>query len=335
MIDSNNSVNLHVYGLHVELQSADGKTVDTIRREFRYFEGAPGSADVTIEVFDEEPPFGSLPDIAPSVYTIDYVTYHSKQEVFTDYHGRGIKIFRPEHNKYLVFSKSADLRHEISYLTILSTVGKFLDSIHIHRVHGLGITFNGKAILILLPEMGGKSTLALQLLRSGEVKLLSEDSPLLNRRREILPFPLRLGVRPGGESGIPEKYLYPVNLVRAGIKIMIDIEYFRDRIGSACQLDTLIIGERNLGIASTIEPVSRMNATMKLIENSVIGMGLHQGMEYLLGRNVWDILRRSSVALSRLNNSLKASSKCRAYRFVIGHDPERNIQVLLDFLKNI
>ena len=108
MLDNINSVNLHIYGLHVELQSADVKTVDTIRREFRYFEGAPGTADLSIEVFDEDPPFGSLPDIAPSVYTIDYVTYHSKQEIFTDYHGRGLRIFRREGNKYLVFSKSAD-----------------------------------------------------------------------------------------------------------------------------------------------------------------------------------------------------------------------------------
>ena len=61
MSDNGNSVNIHIYGLHIELQSADVKTVDTIRREFRYFEGAPGNADVTIEVFMKNRPLVHFP----------------------------------------------------------------------------------------------------------------------------------------------------------------------------------------------------------------------------------------------------------------------------------
>ena len=45
----------------------------------------------------------------------------------------------------------------------------------------------------MLPSGGGKSTLALRALRD-EGTLLSEDSPLLDRRGRLHPFPLRIGI---------------------------------------------------------------------------------------------------------------------------------------------
>ena len=335
MPPKDNSVNLHFYGLDLELRSADRKTVEGIRRDFAYFKAAPVIPKVSIEVFDEKPPFGSLPDLSASIYTLDYVCYRRNGEIFTDYHGRGLRIFDPKKKKYEIFSENADLRYEISYVTVLSVVGQFLDSKHIHRVHAIGASQNGKAILILLPEKGGKTTLALRLLRSEQVKFLSDDSPLITRQGQILPFPLRLGILPGGESDIPTRYLRSVNFRRTGTKIMVDVDYFADRIGSVCQPGIILLGERTLGCEARIEPTGRLGATKEFIKNSVVGLGLAQGMEYLLGRSTWDTLGKTGLAFSRLNNSLKVISRSKVYRYVIGHDPERNIQVLLNFLRNL
>jgi len=164
---------------------------------------------------------------------------------------------------------------------------------------------------------------------------LSEDSPLLTRQGEVLPFPLRLGILPGGELGIPQKYLHPVNLMRVGTKILVDLDYFTDKIGSACQPGAILLGERVLGYGSKIQPASRFSASKEFIKNSVVGLGLHQGMEYLLGRSIWETLGRSRLALSRLINSLKVLRHSKIYRYQIGHDPERNVQVLLHFLENL
>jgi hypothetical protein len=335
MPNRDTSVNLHFYGLNLELQSADRKTVEGIRRDFAYFEAAPVTPEVSIEVFDKKPSFSSLPDLPASIYTLDYVSYRKKEDIFTDYHGRGLKIFNLRKKECQIFSQSADLRYEISYLTVLSAVGQFLDSRHIHRVHALGISQNKRAILILLPEKGGKTTLALQLLRSGQVKLLSEDSPLLTRQGEVLPFPLRLGILPGGESDIPARYLRPVNLMRTGTKILVDLDYFADKIGSICQPGIIVLGERALGCESRIEPAGKLSAAKEFIKNSVVGLGLAQGMEYLLGRSIWETLGKTGLAFSRLNNSLKVLSHSKVYRYVIGHDPERNHQVLLQFLQKL
>ncbi len=335
MLYKDNSVNLHFYGLDIELRSADKETVEGIRRDFRYFEVEPVIPEVNIEVFDEKPPFSSLPDLPASIYTIDYASYWGKEDIFTDYHGKALRIFNLRKKQYRIFSESTDLRYEISYLTILSVVGQFLDSRHIHRVHALGISQNGKAILILLPEKGGKTTLALRLLRSGQVKLLSEDSPLLTRHGEVLPFPLRLGIFPGGELDIPQKYLRPVNLMRVGTKILVDLDYFADKISSACQPGIILLGERLLSCGAKIEPASRFSASKEFIKNSVVGLGLHQGMEYLLGRSIWGTIGNSGLALSRLANSFNVLSHSKIYRYQIGHDPERNHQVLLNFLQNL
>jgi hypothetical protein len=327
------TVHFNLYGLKVELQSDDKSTVEGILRDFRYFESPSDAPDVRIEVFNEHPDFNTLPDITASIYSVNYVSYQGDKEIFSDYHGRGLRIFDPEKNHYRIYSTDSDLRHEITYLSMLSATGRFLDSRHIHRVHGLGVCRNGKAIVILLPEKGGKTTIALELLRSGEVGLLSEDSPLINRHGEVLPFPLRLGILPGGESDIPVEYLYEVSFTRVGTKILVDPNYFKDKIASACKAGIILIGERTLGVESKIEPVSRSRAVKELVKNSVIGLGLHQGLEYLLGRSLWQTLGRIGLAVSRFYNCLALVNGCRTYRYFIGHDTRANVNTLLEFLR--
>jgi hypothetical protein len=328
-------VNFSFYGLEIEVTSDDRNSVDSIRRDFTYFESEPVTPEVHIELFDEEPPYSSLPDLTASIYSTNYITYWGKEEVYTDFHGRGLRISEPHQKRHRIYSADADLRYEMSYLTMLSEVGGFLDSRHIHRVHALGMGKNGKAVLILLPESGGKSTLALSLLRSDSVSLLSEDSPLITRRGEVLPFPLRLGVLPGGEIGIPEKYLRPVKLTRAGTKILVDVEYYINKIGSACKPGVVLLGERVLSNESRIESAGRLRAGGEFIKNSVIGLGLHQGLEYLLGRNIWGTVGKTGLALSRFINSVRLLNRSGLYRFLIGHDTEKNIETLLRFLDEL
>jgi hypothetical protein len=335
MLERGTSVSFHFYGLDLRLQSGDKGVVENVRRDFSYFEAQVNIPQVNIEVFEKSPPFGSLPDLKASVYATNYICYRRDGDIFTDYFGQGLRVFNHQTNNYQIFSESAALRHEISYLTILSAVGQFLDSKHIHRVHALGVSQNGKAILVLLPMRGGKTTLALQLLQSGQVKLLSEDSPLITQRGEVLPFPLRIGVVPDGELNIPAKYLRTMNMMEFGSKILIDIGYFADKISSACQPGVVLLGERALGYESRIEPASRLSAGKEFMKNAVVGLGLHQGIEYLLGRSLWETLGKTGLFFSRLNSSLKVISRSKVYRYVLGHDPERNHQVLLDFLQNL
>jgi hypothetical protein len=326
------SVKFDFYGFIIELTSSETKVIENIRRDFRYFETTSGNPEVKVEIITEAPHYDSLPEIAASTYTLDYLVYRSDKEIYTDYHGKGLRIWNRRNKEYRIYSDNPDLRHEIAYLTVLSAVGQYFDSMHIHRVHALGVSQNERAILILLPEKGGKTTLALRLIRTGKFKILSEDSPLITREGKILPFPLRMGILPGGEQDIPKNYLYETKFLRVGTKILVDLDYFADMISKPSLPWMVFMGERILGNQSKIIPAGKLRASKEFVKNSVIGLGLHQGMEYLLGKNIWGTIGKSSLAFSRLNNSLRVLNHSKLYRYQIGHDFEKNIQIMLDFL---
>lgn len=334
MVKDNTSVNFDIYGLKLCVQGDDPETVDKIRRDFFYFEVAPGPAQATVEVFNEKPPFDSLPSLSASFYGPRNTCYRGKESIYTDYFGRALTIFTPKTRSCQIFSQDADLRHEIGYSSALSIVGQFFDSQHIHRVHALGLSLNGRAVLILLPAGGGKSTLALQLLQSEEIKLLSADSPLISRHGEILPFPLRISVLPEDEPKIPPRYLRQFKRMELGPKIVIDIEYFADKIGSVSQPWLILLGQRSLGPKSRIEPASKLGASKEFIKHAVVGLGLPQGMlEYILQTSAREILGKSGLAFSRLRNSLKVIHHSQVYRYVIGRNREESREVLLDLLR--
>jgi hypothetical protein len=77
----------------------------------------------------------------------------------------------------VVYGTDLDLVHEIAYHFILSTAGQHLNSRGLHRVHALGVAYRERGILFLAPSGGGKSTMALELLRRPGFTLLGEDTP--------------------------------------------------------------------------------------------------------------------------------------------------------------
>jgi hypothetical protein len=323
----------NVYGLAIEVRSASASLVEEVRRDFAYFCAPPGGEPVRIEVYGIPPPYEELPPLPAAFFTPRNVCFRGKQATYIDYFGRGLAVFDRAEKLCVVYGTDHDLVHEIVYLFILSTVGQYLDSRGIHRVHALGVSYRQQGVLLLLPSGGGKSTMALSLLREPGFLLLSEDTPLIDRRGHMLPFPLRLGVRPEQQTGIPPQHLRTVRRMEFDPKTLIDIEYFRDCLGQAVEPRFLLIGERNLGEVSEIVPLARHRALKTLVNNMVVGLGIYQGMEFLLERGVWEVLGQGGVATSRLYNSLRLLGRVSSYRFVLGRSREKNRQTLLEFLR--
>jgi len=329
----NNSINLHFYGLNLGLQSHDAEVVDSIRLDFSYFQTESSNTDVKITVFNEAPPYDELPNLCAAFYTPRNVCYRKNETTYIDYSGKALSIYNSKKKTCYIYGKNKHLIHEISYLCILSIVGQFLDSKKIHRVHALGVSRRGKAILILLPIGGGKTTLALEFLKSKDVKLLSEDTPLITPQGKILPFPLRIGVQLGQNIDVPQKYIRRIERMEYGPKTLIDIGYFYDRIGTISEPGIIIVGERTLGTQSKIEPLSKLKAVNAFVKNAVVGLGIYQGLEFLLEKGTWEILNKSGLAFSRFKNSLKIINRSKLYRFIIGRDRQKNYNTLLDFIK--
>jgi hypothetical protein len=324
------------YGYRVTVKCDDDGVLEDVRRDFSHFRSPPGDESAELEVLSESFPRAHLPRIKVTLQTPRNIVYRDGDVSYVDYFGRALMIGQDKEKTYRIYCTDRDLAHEIAFLTILSQVGQHLDAIRLHRVHALGIEAGGRAVLILLPMGGGKTTLALTLLGSEGIRLLSEDSPLISRSGKVFPFPLRIGVRVGEEpAGIPARYRRTVSRMEFDPKTLIDIEYFREKIGEPSPIGSILLGERWLAGHPFIRPENHRAAIKAFIKNSVVGLGLYQGVEFVLERSALEIFGKAGLALSRFRNSLEVIRRSQVYRFAMGPDVEQNADVLIRFIREL
>lgn len=323
-----------VYGLGVAATSADDGVLEDLERDFSFFASDAPEPAVTLEILREAGPRQELPRLRASLQTPRNSVYRSGATAYIDYFGRALTISEDGGRRFRIFCEDRDMAHEVAYLTMLSCIGQHLDRRGLHRVHALGVESGGEASLVLLPMAGGKTTMALRLLRESGIRLLSEDSPLITRRGEVLPFPLRIGVRPGGEpSGVPRSRCRQVQRMDFGPKTLIDIRCFEDRLGGPCPGGAVLLGERWLAGPSRIEPAATLSCLMPLVRNCVVGLGLYQGMEFVLESSGWELLGKLGLALSRMRSCVAVVRRSRVYRFRMGPDVEDSAAVLAAFMR--
>jgi len=321
------------YGLTIEVSSDSDELLEEVRRHFAYFSVPDGKPQVRVEIRVESPPYAKLPALPASVFTPRNVSFLDNRTTYIDYFGQALAIYERDKKHCVIYGTTHDLLHEIAYLFILSTVGQHLDSRGLHRVHALGVSYRNKGMLLLLPSGGGKSTMALELMRRPGFLLIGEDTPLIDRNGTIHPFPLRLGVKPGKDTGIPSQYLRTVDRMEFDPKTLIDIDYFKDRLGGPVAPGLILIGQRNLGDVSQIVPLARHRAFKGFLKYVIVGLGVYQGLEFLLERGAWELVGQTGVAASRCYNSLRVLMRAPAYRFVLGRDTEKNCRTLVEFIE--
>ncbi len=322
------------YGLTVRVESEREGIIEDVRRDFSYFGTSPREAGLSLRVLGECARPGELPPLGAALQTPRNTVYRTGDVSYLDYFGRALTVCTHSRRHCDVYCDDRDLAHEIAFLTVLSEVGQRLDRLGLHRLHALGVEVAGRAVLVLLPTAGGKTTLALELLRTEGVRLISEDSPLLSRSGWVCPFPLRIGVRAGAEpADVPERYVRTVRRMEHGPKTLIDIEHFADRVAAPCPPGAVLLGRRRLSGPSSIVPVGRRRAIGPFLRNCVVGLGLYQGVEFVFQRSPWEIAGKAGVALSRLWNSLRVIGCSRVYDFALGPDPRQSAAVLAEFLR--
>lgn len=322
------------YGLNIQVSGAP-QVVEDLERDFSFFRREGGAPHLTLVIVPESYPHASLPRLKATLQSPRNIVYRGDGVMYLDYFGRALSVYRTAQRRWEIFCRDRDLAHEVAFLTILSRVGQHLDSVGLYRVHALGVAAGNRAVLVLLPMAGGKTTLALRLLKSKGVKLLSEDSPLLGPDGQVHPFPLRLGVRPGGEPPeIPPHFCRTVQRMEFGPKTLIDIGYFQGRLASSCQVGAILLGERWLTGPSSIRPGNRREAFKEFMKNCVVGLGLYQGVEFILERSSLELLGQTSLALARLRRSLEVIARARVYRFALGQEVEETAAVLQAFLRD-
>ena len=325
----------YFYGTGLYFKSDSMDLAEEIRRDFSFFNQELKSRGITINAYLASPPYASLPAMVADYISVRNICYYHRGIKYIDYPGKALAIYNKKESTCSIYGSDFRLLHEICYLTVLSLVNEHLDKKHIHRVHGLGLSMEGKAILLLLDMGGGKTTLAMRVLSGGErVKLISEDSPLINPQGLILPFPIRMGLQPKDlPTDIPKQYQRYFERGEFGPKILLDIEYFKDKVcHTPSEPRLVLICKRTLGLNAQIRPCGKFAAVKEFIKNSVVGVGLYQGIEYVFKKGPKEIIMKTPLGISRLNNAVKVINKSKIFEFHLSPDKEANVRTLIDFL---
>lgn len=321
------------HGISVRVHAPEETFIDMLRFDFSRFISDPrDTADISIEVTTDQYP--ALPEIEETAHSPSFVAYDDGERRYVDYYGRALVVidYRLEHAR--LYCEDLDFAYEKLYLLILSRVGELLDRKGLHRVHSLGMSFGNKTALFLLPMRAGKSTLALAFLEFPEVKLFSEDTPLVDHKGRVHPFPMRLGIREGESFPVtaPE---HVRRFVRSelGPKVLISAEHFSSRIAVApSPVSVLFSGKWTRAAQPSIRPMSRVRTLFLLFRDCVFGLGLPQVVEYFLRTPVLDVIQKTPIALSRAWACLRlvAAADCR--EVLLCPDRKKNAEVLYRFL---
>jgi hypothetical protein len=321
-----------VYGCRFSVRSPQADAFEEIREDFAFFSAGKHEEGFSIELFPEDPPREGLPATDAVVYTPRNVVYRDKERRYVDYHGRAFGIQEERAGNLKLFSRDPKLLYEATYLYLLSRIGEDLDRRGLHRIHALGTVIRDRAVLVLLPMGGGKSTLGLHLMKHPEVRILSDDSPFIDRQGRALAYPLRLGLLPGSEDAIPLEHRRTVDRMEFGPKHLVNYSYFADRVCASAKPGIVFIGARTLSRECRIEDLGALAGLRSCISNCVVGVGLFQGLEFILQSSAWDLWKHAGIGISRLRNCVQLVRRSRICRVHLGADPELNARTVVDFV---
>ena len=175
----------------------------------------------------------------------------------------------------------------------------------------------------------GKEHACVARARRGERQALAEDTPLIDHHGTIHPFPLRIGINATDADRLPRGGVRRIERMEFHPKLALDLDSFRHRIDPVPRpLAHIVIGRRSLGRSATLEPMPRRAAVGPLLGEAVVGVGVYQGMEFVLQRGMRDAIGKTGTAAMRARCCAAGLRRARVWRLTLGRDHERNWDAL-------
>ncbi|OUR93710.1 hypothetical protein A9Q84_19810 [Halobacteriovorax marinus] len=324
------------YDLEVVVRSKSEELYKRLNLDFSNFiVEDPSEVFLEIECFKESPPLDRIGNAKITRTSSNSITHDQGPIRFNNYFEQGLTIFDYDVEKSKIYSLDIEFLHELTYLIILSRVGKRLDLLGLHRIHAMGVQIGDVSCLCMFPMGGGKSTLLANLLNYDDVKIISDDSPLINTRGEFLNFAIRLGVAPELIKNIknPDENIYSLTRRQYGKKELISLEGISNELASKSKRQVLIQGKRIKGSTSRLHKARLDQKIYSLMINMVIGIGLPMIFEYFWENGFTDFLRKSKIACLRFFAMIRVLFKSDFYIFETGDEPIKNAKILYEFLK--
>lgn len=338
MTDGLSDLYLNFYGCIVKVSSGERACLDNARRDFFYFFcPQPPEKPLSVSIRLHREPAPPLPAQAKQVFqTNEGVCYQYEQIRYVDYSGKALAKYDFRSEEGVAFSLDDNLLHEISYIMILSRIGELLDRKGIHRLHSLAVSVDHSAIICLLPMGGGKTTLALELIKTNDCFLLSDEIAAIDGFLQVLPFPLRLGVRTTEriDPNMPGRHLRSITRIAYGPKVLIDVEYFMRKVASEpARLGVVLFGERNNFKKPELKRLSKFAALCHVLKYITFGYQLPQTKAYFFKFSVGYFITLFTILLSRILSGVKIALSVKCYRFNLADNSHENAQVMVSVLR--
>lgn len=325
-----------VYGFRFRISSQGAEdAAGMLAADFAFFRRDRVDQPMPIRLHSCSPPYETVPPRVATVYTPRNIAFTDGSRTFVDYSGRALAIYERQHpRQFDIYSLNADLLYEASYLFLLSRIGEYLDGESMHRIHAMALSHKGRAVLAVLPMGGGKSTLAAELLKQQDFDFLSDDSPFLSADGRVHAFPLRLGLLPGEESEVPEEKRRTIQRMEFGPKVLVNYDHFAPRVKASADPGVVLLGYRSLAAECRIEPAGGIEMRRSILANCVVGLGLYQGLEFVMRASPSELAGKTRAAWSRWRNASALFRRSGVYRVILGRDRALNGRVVSDFVRS-
>lgn len=326
---------LNNQGIAIRITSDDEEILSWIAFDFSAFL-VPCCERPRIDfiVHRQAPPFDELPPMDEVMRTSSFVCFQKDDMRYVSYQRTVLVAYDYSLRRAHVYGADSAALYEKLYTIIISRLGEELDRMGLHRLHALGVSIGGRATLLMFPSGGGKSTTALSLLKHTSAMLLSEDSPLIDRKGMVHPFPFRLGITNGeGADEIPAAFLRqaPNGLRR---KTLVNVAYFADKLERIpVKAGTLLIGKWTTAPEPRAEPAGLWMTWKTLVRDGVFGLGLPQLIEYFLTARVRDVAAKGMIGASRLYAVTRLLFGTRKYVVYLAADREKNLELIDNLLR--
>jgi hypothetical protein len=330
---SERAAHFDVYGLRIRVEGDWPEVLEAVRLDFRWFEtDRPASAPgVSIHVKKGEPDFagaqvGSL--------TPTGVFYQLGWHQVGDYFGSAVSVLDADGRHLSVEGQRSAIVHELAYRFIRRQIGNHLNRKRLTRIHALGLSGAQGAVALLLPAGGGKSTMAVWAIRDDAVKLYSEDTPILDLRGRLHPFPLRIGVDQAATHLLPPGPLRSVDFRGVRPKFAIEVDSFRHRVETRPRsLRHIVIGRRSLLDEAILEPLPRLRGSRPLWREGVLPPKVREQAHVVWERGVGYGVGKGRLMGTRVACCAVALARAKVWQLTLGRDLDRNWAALCRLLK--
>jgi hypothetical protein len=109
-----------------------------------------------------------------------------------------------------------------------------------------------------------------------------------------------------------------------GPKVLVSYEYFAQRVKPSADPGIVFIGRRTMAATCGIEPAGAWERFKSLVVNCVVGLGLYQGLEFVLTHSPLELAAKTGVGFSRLRIAGKLFSQSQVYILTLGRDQQLN-----------